>query len=119
MDLPATVPAGLLSNAVVTIDSDFFSPGPLDATWDVPSEPGWVLSRIPINHHVGGPTFTDCEVPAGDGAFSATEAMIDPLAVITGLEFQGIQHVQAIAIDLDEGCVDVRYGVNQYVSPTY
>ena len=45
--------------------------------------------------------------------------MIDPLAVVTGLEFQGLQHVQTAAIDLDEGCVDVQYGVNQYVSPTY
>lgn len=122
--LEVAVPAmgyasGELGSAVVRIDSDFASPGPLLATWDAPTDGGVVSSLIPINHHVQHPTFTWCEVEASDESFLATEPMIDPLAVSTGLEFQGLWHHQVAAADTPLGCVEFRYGPQLYVSPTY
>ena len=43
--------------------------------------------------------------------------MIDPLAVITGLEFQGIEHVFVAAATTPEGCVEFRFGEQELVFP--
>lgn len=114
-----TAASGNLADAVVLVDPDFFSPGPLTASWTPPPDGGVVGSRIPINHHVGGPTFTDCWTDASNGTFHATEPMIDPLAVITGLEFQGLSHVQVAAAETPQGCVEFRMGTTVYVGTTY
>ena len=36
--------------------------------------------------------------------------MVNPLAVITGLEFQGLDHVNSAAILKGESCVEMRAG---------
>jgi hypothetical protein len=117
--LPPLPVAGALSGLAVTVDDDFVSPGPLVTTWTPPGGAGRVGTHIRINHHRKGPTFTECEVPAADAVFEASEPMIDPLAVVTGLEFQGVWHTEGAAVDLPEGCVDVTLGTSVFVSPGY
>jgi hypothetical protein len=106
-----------LANLAITIEGDSSMPGALEATWE-PSSPGaFVRSTIPINHHAAGPTFTECAAPESAGAFHADAAMIDPLAVITGLEFQGVEHVFVAAATIPEGCVEFRFGEQILVFP--
>lgn len=112
-----TVASGQLANAVVKIEGDYDAPGALDATW-TPSQSGaFVRGRIPINHHAGGPTFTECAAPESAGAFHADAAMIDPLAVKTGLEFQGLEHVFVAAATTPAGCIEFRFGERIPVFP--
>ena len=77
----------------------------------------FVRTTIPINHHAGGPTFTECAAPDGSGAFHADAAMINPLAVKTGLEFQGVEHVFVAAAVTPQGCVEFRFGTKIPVQP--
>jgi hypothetical protein len=111
------VASAQLANAAVKTEGDYAAPGALDATW-TPSQSGaFVRSRIPINHHAGGPTFTECAAPESAGAFHADAAMIDPLAVKTGLEFQGLEHVFVAAATTPAGCVEFRFGAAIPVFP--
>jgi len=109
--LDATRVAGddLASVSISTESTQYDMPGALDATWESTSD-AFVRSRIPINHHAGGPTFTECRAPASSGTFHADAAMIDPLAVQTGLEFQGIEHEFVAAAVTPQGCVEFRFG---------
>jgi hypothetical protein len=111
------VASGNLGNPAVTIEGDSALPGALDATWDPASEGAFVRSRIPINHHAGGPTFTECAAPDSSGGFHADAEMIDPLAVHTGLEFQGLEHVFVAAATTPQGCVEFRFGPQLFVFP--
>jgi hypothetical protein len=43
--------------------------------------------------------------------------MIDPLAVSTGLEFQGVEHMFVAAAQTPQGCVDFRFGRQIMVLP--
>ena len=95
------------------------SPTALDLTWTPPADAGTVLTRIPINHHAGGPTFTDCAANASAGTLHVAGAMLTPLAVSTGLEFQGIAHAQSAAVETPQGCIEVRFQTSQYVDLTY
>ncbi len=114
---PMPIASGDLGEVHVTApSSEFFRPGGLDATWDPPADGGVVRSRIAINHHASGATFTECAVDAAAGSFHADAPMIDPLAVITGLEFQGLEHWQTAAATLPHGCVDLRFGRLLYLS---
>jgi len=74
-----------------------------------------VYTLIPINHHAGGPTFTRCVVDAAQGSFLVGEAMLKPLAVGTGLEFQSIAHVRFAAAETPKGCVEFRFFVNHWI----
>ena len=106
-----------LADASVQIEGDSSAPGALDATWTSSAAGGYVMSRIPINHHAGGGTFTNCAAPLGAEAFHADAEMIDPLAVITGLEFQGLEYVNIAAAETSAGCIDFRLGEQIYVFP--
>jgi len=108
----ATPVAGddLANLAIRTASGNSDKPGALDATWDVSTSEAFVRSRIPINHHAGGPTFTECRAPVSAGAFHADAEMIDPLAVQTGLEFQGVEHEFVAAAVTPQGCVEFRFG---------
>ncbi len=83
------------------------APGDTTLSWD--STTDWAYTRIPINHHVFGPTFTECHVPGNGGPIVVPANMIDPLAVITGLEFQGMQQAQFASAQTSAGCVEFRF----------
>jgi len=114
---PMPVAGGNLANVAVTTEGDYAAPGALDATWDPAQTGAFVRSRIPINHHAAGPTFTECAAPESAGAFHADADMINPLAVVTGLEFQGVEHVFVAAATTPEGCVEFRFGTQVFAFP--
>jgi hypothetical protein len=43
--------------------------------------------------------------------------MINPLAVVTGLEFQGLHHEFVAAATTPSGCVEFRFGTQIFVFP--
>ncbi|MCC6622891.1 MAG: hypothetical protein IT385_16650 [Deltaproteobacteria bacterium] len=113
---PTTFPAQL-ADAAGTMTGDYDAPTAVDITWTPIVDGGQVYTLIPINHHAAGPTFTECSVPASAGALHVGEAMLTPLAVITGLEFQGVHHLRFAAAETPLGCVEIRFtGGQQYVS---
>jgi hypothetical protein len=106
-----------LSGLQVNIEGDAQAPGALDVTWQPSRQGGYVRTRIPINHHAAGPTFTDCGAPESAGALHADAEMVDPLAVQTGLEFQGVEHVYLAAAETEAGCIEFRFGSRILVLP--
>jgi hypothetical protein len=115
---PMAIASGNLEDLVITVEGADQQPGALDATWTPSDEGAYVSSNIPINHHASGPTFTECGAPDSAGSFHADAAMIDPLAVSTGLEFQGVEHMFVAAAQTPRGCVDFRFGRQIMVLPT-
>jgi len=112
------VASGELADVAIDTESDEYDmPGALDATWQPADDGAFVRSRIPINHHAGGPTFTECRAPTSAGAFHADANMVNPLAVQTGLEFQGIDHVFIAAARTPQGCIEFRFGTPIYAFP--
>lgn len=112
------VASGELDDVAVDTESTQYNmPGALDATWRPSRDGAFVRSRIPINHHAGGPTFTECRAPTSAGSFHADANMINPLAVQTGLEFQGMDHVFIAAAQTPQGCVEFRFGTRLGVFP--
>lgn len=105
-----------LADVLLVAGGDSMAPGALQATWSPPAEGGRVSTLIAINHHAGGPTFTRCDVDAAVGRFDADAAMLTPLAVSTGIEFQGIEHTHTAAAYTALGCVDVRLGVQDHAT---
>lgn len=103
----------------VTGEGTSEAPGAVSFDWTDPGADTYVTTRIPINHHAAGPTFTTCMAGSDEQHMRADAAMIEPLAVITGLEYQGHQHVSSAAVETESGCVDVRLGTHTYTSVTY
>jgi len=91
-----------------TLTGGYDQPEALDLQWTAPTT-GSVYTLIPINHHAGGPTFTECTVPASARALHVDGNMLVPLAVDTGLEFQGLQHAHFAAAETPAGCVELRF----------
>jgi len=114
---PMPVASAKLSNLKVEIAGDSMLPGALDATWTPSTEGAFVRTTIPINHHAAAPTFTECVAADSSGAFHADAEMINPLATVTGLEFQGVEHVHLAAAVTPAGCVEFRFGEQLYVTP--
>jgi hypothetical protein len=118
-EAPAMPIAAGLEGVTVTVESsDEWAPGALEASWTPMDDGSLVRSEIPINHHAQAGTFTLCEAGAEQGGFRADAEMIDPLAVVTGLEFQGLWHLQVASVETSVGCVELQYGAQLYVSPT-
>jgi len=118
VELDAMPVAGAnLTDAAIDIEGDSAAPGALDATWKPSASGAFVRSRIPINHHAAGPTFTECAAPESAGAFHADAAMVNPLAVKTGLEFQGLRHEFVAAANTPAGCVEFRFGEQTLIFP--
>ena len=99
--------------AQVSAEGDYDAPGALSITWSG-SEEGHVGTVIPINHHAGAPTFTSCQAPASQGSIDVPAAMVDPLSVITGLEFQGVFHGSYAAARTDAGCIQFAVRTQHY-----
>lgn len=98
----------------VTSKGDYDTPGDLAVSWTGSTE-GWVRTEIPINHHANSPTFTSCHAGAEQGGFAVPGEMVNPLAVSTGLEFQGLHHGSFAAVETEAGCVQISV-VNQVYS---
>lgn len=113
--LAETEVPGALAGLQGVFAGDYDAPGDIDITWTPQPEGGTVHTNIPINHHAAGPTFTDCAVPASSGAMHVPEEMVTPLAVITGLEFQGIDHARFAAAQTSAGCVDIVLSTHFYL----
>lgn len=117
--LAETAVPGLLEGVTGTLEGGPDQPTAMDITWTPPTDGAEVFTRIPINHHAAGPTATECAVPASSGALHVDGSMLTPLSVITGLEFQGIEHVRFAAADTPDGCVELRLTVQSYPNLTY
>lgn len=115
-----TVPAAAIPTTLDALDGmlegSYEAPTRLDLTWAPAPAGTHVFTHIPINHHAAGPTFTECTTPATTGSLSVAEAMLAPLAIITGLEFQGLEHVRFFAAETPLGCVEVRYLTRHWVN---
>lgn len=101
-------PLHLRSGMVASVQASgtYEAPGALDVSWSG-SEEGQVRTTIPMNHHAGVPTFTQCQAQASAGGFEVPAEMVDPLSVITGLEFQGLRHGDFAAVNTEAGCVQI------------
>lgn len=115
VELPALEFAADLEGAAIGAEGDAMTPDFLHAIWTPRDDGSRVRTVIPINHHAGGPTFTVCDVPTASGTFHADGEMLLPLAVQTGLEFQGLDVSQTAAVHTDAGCIEVRVGRQLYV----
>jgi len=105
-----------LADLTGSLTGDYMSPTAVDVAWTPPVDGASVYTLVPINHHAGGLTFTECLVDASAGALHIDGAMLQPLAVATGLEFQGVQHSRIAAAVTATGCVEIRYELHHYLS---
>ncbi|MDX9723522.1 MAG: hypothetical protein RBU37_22430 [Myxococcota bacterium] len=113
---PLTPPPAL-REAKAMLQGDSMAPEGMDLSWSAGAADAFVFTHIHINHHVRGPTFTECAVDASSGSMSIHGSMLAPLAVVTGLEFQGIQHLHFAAAHTPMGCVEFRWLRQEYVLP--
>ncbi|HEU5061506.1 MAG TPA: hypothetical protein VFU21_33525 [Kofleriaceae bacterium] len=91
------------------------APEGIAATWDPVPDGSHLFTRIPINHHAAGPTFTECAGDGSAGSLDISQPMLEPLAVATGLEFQFFDHVRFAAAETSRGCVEIRFSNRQSV----
>ncbi|MFO0747865.1 MAG: hypothetical protein U1F43_19700 [Myxococcota bacterium] len=112
-----TTMPGMVEGVGGALQGGYDHPTGLDVHWTAPASAAGsrVFTHIPINHHAGGPTFTECDVASSAASFHVDGDMLAPLAVSTGLEFQGIEHMQVARAETPQGCVEVRFQVQQYV----
>ncbi len=99
-----------------TLSGDESMPTAVDLTWMAGASTASVSTHIRINHHVGEPTFTECVVPAQVGQMHIGRDMLEPLAVSTGLEFQGLEHVRYARANVAGGCFEIRFTTQAFVS---
>ena len=78
-----------------------------------PSFPG---TKIDLEEAVA-PIFTLLDMVTG--SFFAEATMVDPLAVSTGLEFQGIDHVYTAAAHTPDGCVESWLGSRVFAEVSF
>lgn len=116
VEVPASEIPPALVNAAGRLEGSLDVPTGANITWTPSASGALVHTLIRINHHVPEPTFTECQVPASAGQMRIEEAMLTPLAVVTGLEFQGISHVRFAAAETPLGCLEVRFERHQYIS---
>ncbi|HRE87737.1 MAG TPA: hypothetical protein PK095_01240, partial [Myxococcota bacterium] len=113
--LPATTVPDPLADVAGTLSGSYDDPQGLSLTWAPVVGDTQVFTHVPMNHHVAEPTFTQCATPASTGSMQIGGDMLKPLAVSTGLEFQGIEHVRFAAAETALGCVEFRYQIRAYV----
>lgn len=114
LDTETGVPE-LLSGFSASLIGSYDAPEGIEAAWDAAPEGSHLFTRIPVNHHAAGPTFTECAIDASAGSLDIGQAMLEPLAVATGLEFQGFDHIRFAAGDTARGCVEFRFNRQQSV----
>lgn len=111
---PMAVPGDLASTSG-QLGGDYMDPTSLRADWIGGEAGARVFTHININHHVRAQTFTQCDAPSDGGSFEIGADMLKPLAVSTGLEFQGLEHVRFAAADTIRGCVEFRFLRRQWM----
>ena len=104
-----------LPNFSASLRGTYDAPEGVDATWDAVAEGSHLFTRIPVNHHAAGPTFTECAASGAAGTLAISQPMLEPLAVGTGLEFQGFDHIRFAAAETSRGCVEFRFTQRQSV----
>lgn len=105
----------LLAGFSATLLGTYDAPEGIDATWDPAPAGSHLFTRIPVNHHAAGPTFTECAADASAGSISISQPVLEPLAVATGLEFQSFEHIRFAAAETTRGCVELRFTRRQSV----
>ncbi|MGC4119339.1 MAG: hypothetical protein QM765_33195 [Myxococcales bacterium] len=118
IEVPEMSAPASLTNPQGTLTGSWDQPEAIDLSWTAPASPAQVYSLTRINHHAATSTFTECVVAATAGKLHIDRAMLEPLAVITGLEFQSVQHVRFAAVETATGCVEVRFQRDQYFNLT-
>ncbi len=113
ISVAATTIPPQISGLQSDLKGSYMAPESLDITWDPTPEGTTFYTLIPINHHAAGPTYTECAVDASVGKLHVGEAMLLPLAVDTGLEFQGTEHVRFAAAETPRGCVEIRFNTHR------
>lgn len=103
----------LLSDFSASLVGTYDAPEGIDAAWDPAPDGSHLFTRIPVNHHAAGPTFTECAVDASLGEIHIDQPMLEPLAVATGLEFQSFEHIRFAAGETSRGCVEFRFTESQ------
>lgn len=116
VSFPAAEAPAALPQLAGTLAGSYDAPEKVTITWTPVAAGTHAYTLIPVNHHAAGPTFTECAVDASLGSFEVPEAMLTPLAVSTGLEFQGVEHVRFAAAETPEGCVELRFLTRHYLS---
>lgn len=116
IQVPSASIPGTLINPSGVLTGSYEAPGAVDLAWQAPIDAAFVYSHTNINHHAPEATFTTCVVPASAESLHIDGAMLMPLAVITGLEFQAIEHVRFASASTAEGCVEFRFSRSEYVS---
>jgi hypothetical protein len=102
-----------LSDFSASLLGTYDAPEGIDAAWDPAPEGSHLFTRIPVNHHAAGPTFTECAADASLGTLHIDQPMLEPLAVATGLEFQSFEHIRFAAGETSRGCVEFRFTQSQ------
>lgn len=110
-----TVPAAL-AGGQGQLDGDYMTPEGIDLSWTPTAAGVDVFTHVPMNHHVGTPTFTECRVAGSEGELHIPGAMLQPLAVSTGLEFQTVDTAAFAAATTALGCVEVRFSRKAFVA---
>jgi hypothetical protein len=111
-----SIPAAVTGLQAVA-SGNWDTPGIISMTWDAGS--GEVFTDIPMNHHVRTPAFTRCHASVSAGNMTASAPMINPLAQVTGLEFQGFMVEIPAAAQTTDGCVQFTVGMQDYAGVSY
>lgn len=85
------------------------APTALDLSWDGVSSDAEIYTNIPVNHHAAQGTFTECQIAPSAGGLHIDGEMLAPLAIETGLEFQGIEHVRFAVAKTSDACIEFRF----------
>ena len=106
---------GALTDMTATLGGSYDVPESIDLSWTPDGGDSHVFTHIPINHHAGGATFTECQAEMSAGSIHVDAPMLKPLAVATGLEFQTVDHVRFAAAETGRGCIEFRFVQHQFV----
>ncbi len=112
LEAPLAAPE-LLPGFSAMLVGTYDAPEAVEASWDAVPAGTTLFTRVPINHHAGGATFTECAISGAESELTIPGEMLEPLAVSTGLEFQGFDHLRVAAADTDRGCVEIRFITQQ------
>lgn len=115
VSLDATTVPGSLVGGAGQLQGDYSAPEQLDLTWTPTAADVDVFTHVPMNHHVAVPSFTECRVDGTLGALTVPGAMLAPLSISTGLEFQTLDTARFAAATTELGCVEIRFTRKQFV----